>query len=714
MTRTKKTAAFLLSAVCALSMAGCGGASQGTTTAASEAPETAAAAETTVKETEAVQANEKEPEAENTAADVKPVILTVSFGTSYNDSREATIGAIEKAIADANPDKEVRRAFTSQIIIDKLKERDGLEIDNVDEAFGRLEKDGVKELIVQPTHVMSGYEYDDLMEVVKAQADKFDSVKVGAPLLTSDEDYTNVVNAITVATEEFDDGETAIVFMGHGTEHSANATYAKLQKKLADAGKTNYCIGTVESEPSIDDVVAFAKNGGYKRVILEPLMVVAGDHANNDMAGDEDDSWKTILTKEGFEVVPVLKGLGEIAAVRDIYVDHVKNARDLSDTKPVILTVSFGTSYNDSREATIGAIEKAIADANPDKEVRRAFTSQIIIDKLKERDGIEIDNVDEAFERLEKDGVKELIVQPTHVMSGYEYDDLIEVVKAQADKFDSVKIGAPLLTSDDDYNRVIEAITDATAEYDDGETAIVFMGHGTEHPSNATYTNLQLKLIDAGKQAYCIGTVEAEPSIEDVKAFVKNFGYKRVILEPLMVVAGDHANNDMAGDEDDSWKTILTNEGYEVVPVLRGLGEIAAVRDIYVDHVKNAAPLEAGADEASASAKTVADGTYSIDVDSSSSMFKVVKCELTVANGEMTAVMTLSGKGYGKLFMGTSEEAANAAESDCIPFVEDAEGAYTYTVPVPALDTPVNCAAWSTKKSEWYDRELVFKSEGIN
>ena len=713
MTRTKKTAAFLLSAVCALSMAGCGGAVQGTTTAASEAPETAAAAETAEKETEAVQANEKEPEAENTAADVKPVILTVSFGTSYNDSRDATIGAIEKAIADANPDKEVRRAFTSQIIIDKLKERDGLEIDNVDEAFDRLEKDGVKELIVQPTHVMSGYEYDDLMEVVKAQADKFDSVKVGSPLLTSDEDYTNVVNAITVATEEFDDGETAVVFMGHGTEHSANATYAKLQKKLTDAGKTNYCIGTVEAEPSIDDVVAFAKNGGYKRVVLEPLMVVAGDHANNDMAGDEDDSWKTILTNEGFEVVPVLKGLGEIAAVRDIYVDHVKNARDLSDAKPVILTVSFGTSYNDSREATIGAIEKAIADANPDKEVRRAFTSQIIIDKLKERDGIEIDNVDEAFERLEKDGVKELIVQPTHVMSGYEYDDLMEVVKAQADKFDSVKVGAPLLTSDDDYSRVIAAITDATAEYDDGETAIVFMGHGTEHPSNATYTNLQLKLIDAGKKPYCIGTVEAEPSIEDVKAFVKNFGYKRVVLEPLMVVAGDHANNDMAGDEDDSWKTILTNEGYEVVPVLRGLGEIAAVRDIYVDHVKNAAPLEAGADESSASAKTVADGTYSIDVDSSSSMFKVVKCELTVANGEMTAVMTLSGKGYGKLFMGTSEEAANAAESDCIPFVEDAEGAYTYTVPVPALDTPVNCAAWSTKKSEWYDRELVFKSEGI-
>ena len=179
----------------------------------------------------------------------------------------------------------------------------------------------------------------------------------------------------------------------------------------------------------------------------------------------------------------------------------------------------------------------------------------------------------------------------------------------------------------------------------------------------------------------------------------------------MMIVAGDHANNDMAGDDEDSWKSIFEDAGYDVECVLRGLGEIAAVRDIYVDHVKDAAALDAAG--ASVSAKTVADGTYSIDVDSSSSMFKVVKCELTVANGEMTAVMTLSGTGYGKLFMGTSEEAANAAESDCIPFVEDADGAYTYTVPVPALDTPVNYAAWSTKKSEWYDRELVFKSEGI-
>ena len=391
-----------------------------------------------------------------------------------------------------------------------------------------------------------------------------------------------------------------------------------------------------------------------------------------------------------------------------------KPEEDTAADKPVILMVSFGTSYNDSRDKTIGAIEEAVQEANPEYDVRRAFTSQIIIDKLKERDGLVIDNVDEAFARLEADGVQDLTVQPTHVMSGYEYDDLMEVVRANADKFDSVKVGSPLLTTDEDYTNVISAITAATSEYDDGETAIVFMGHGTEHSSNAAYAKLQSMLADAGKKNYCIGTVEAEPSIDDVVKFAKDGGYKRVVLEPLMVVAGDHANNDMAGDEEDSWKTILTNEGFEVVPLLRGLGEIEAVRALYVDHVKNAQPLGAKETSDITAQTSLTDGEYSISVDSSSSMFKVVDCKLTVANGEMTAVMTLSGTGYGKLFMGTAEEAASADESAFIPFVENAEGAYTYTVPVAALDTPINCAAWSTKKSEWYDRELTFRSDSIS
>ena len=703
--KLRNIAALTLStAVCALALAGCGTSAPASTTSAEQ---TAAPTENT-KEATTTAAPETtttaaEDTAEDTAAD-KPVILMVSFGTSYNDSRDKTIGAIEAAVQSANPDHDVRRAFTSQIIIDKLKDRDNLVIDNVEEAFARLEADGVKDLTVQPTHVMSGFEYDDLMEVVKANADKFDSVKVGAPLLTSDDDYTNVIDAITVATSEYDDGETAIVFMGHGTEHASNATYAKLQTMLSDAGKKNYFIGTVEAEPTLDDVVAAVKAGGYKRVVLEPLMVVAGDHANNDMAGDEEDSWKTVLEGEGFEVVPLIRGLGELEAIQKIYVDHVANAKPLGSDKPVILMVSFGTSYNDSRDKTIGAIEAAVQSANPDHDVRRAFTSQIIIDKLKDRDNLVIDNVEEAFARLEADGVKDLTVQPTHVMSGFEYDDLMEVVKANADKFDSVKVGAPLLTSDDDYTNVIDAITVATSEYDDGETAIVFMGHGTEHASNATYAKLQTMLSDAGKKNYFIGTVEAEPTLDDVVAAVKAGGYKRVVLEPLMVVAGDHANNDMAGDEEDSWKTVLEGEGFEVVPLIRGLGELEAIQKIYVDHVSNAAALSGAA---------VADGEYSITAETDGSMFKIVDCKLTSADGKMTAVITLSGSGFGNLFLGTAKDAENAGESELIPFTENDEGKHVYTIPVEALDTPIKCAAQSLKKSTWYDHEIIFKSDNI-
>ena len=258
----------------------------------------------------------------------KNVILVVSFGTSYNDSRDKTIGAVEDAIAAAYPDYEVRRAFTSQTIIDILAEREGLEIDNVEEAFERLIADGVQQVVVQPTHVMSGYEYDDLVAVVEKYRDQFVSVAVGAPLLSSDEDYSRVVEALCSATAEQDLAGTAIVFMGHGTEHEANASYAKLQDAFNAAGKTNYLVGTVEAAPSLDDMLSAVQAGGYTKVVLQPLMVVAGDHANNDMAGDEPDSWKSTFAAAGYEVEPVLQGMGEIADIQQIYVDHVQQAID--------------------------------------------------------------------------------------------------------------------------------------------------------------------------------------------------------------------------------------------------------------------------------------------------------------------------------------------------------------------------------------------------
>ena len=255
-------------------------------------------------------------------------LLVVSFGTSFNDSRRLTIGAIEDALEEAFPDFAVRRGFTSNIIIDHVYTRDGLLIDDVDAALNRAIDNGVKILVVQPTHLMNGFEYDELNEKLAGYADAFEKIAVGEPLLTADEDFDAVVAAITQETSEYDDGKTAIVFMGHGTEAESNSVYAKMQEKLTGAGYDNYYIGTVEAEPSLEDVIQMLDGKGYTRVVTEPLMVVAGDHANNDMAGDEEDSWKSVLTEEGYEVVPVLKGLGEMEAIRALYVKHAKEAVD--------------------------------------------------------------------------------------------------------------------------------------------------------------------------------------------------------------------------------------------------------------------------------------------------------------------------------------------------------------------------------------------------
>ena len=274
------------------------------------------------------QDNDSAESAENGAKNSDQAILIVSFGTSYNDSRDKTIGAIETAAAEAFPEYEVRRAFTSQIIIDKLKERDNLEIDNVTEALDRAVADGIKTLIVQPTHLMNGLEYTDLKNELAGYSDSFEKIALGEPLLTSDDDFQKVMNAIVAATIEYDDGETAICFMGHGTEADSNSVYTKMQEKLKAAGHDNYFVGTVEATPSLDDVIAAVKAGGYKKVVLRPLMIVAGDHANNDMAGDEDGSWKTEFEKAGFEVTTVVEGLGSVQAIQDLFVAHAQAAID--------------------------------------------------------------------------------------------------------------------------------------------------------------------------------------------------------------------------------------------------------------------------------------------------------------------------------------------------------------------------------------------------
>ncbi|MBR0093083.1 MAG: sirohydrochlorin cobaltochelatase [Lachnospiraceae bacterium] len=449
-----------------------------------------------------------------------------------------------------------------------------------------------------------------------------------------------------------------------------------------------------------------------------------------------------MITGEGYEVECVLDGLGQIEAVANLYVQHTQEAIDglgievdrsvaFGAVQPVesdtaLLAVSFGTSYNDSRHITIGGIENALREAFPDMQLRRAFTAQIIIDILADRDQVVIDNVTEALDRAEADGIRHLIVQPTHLMNGFEYTDLKDELDKYNDKFDSIVLAEPLLTDTEDFDTVVKAITEKTAAYDDGKTAIVFMGHGTEAASNQVYSAMQEALQVAGKENYYVGTVEAEPTLDDVMAAMDGKGYERVILEPLMVVAGDHANNDMAGDEEDSWKTVLTGEGYEVVCLLDGLGQIYEIQQLYVAHTKAVAEskvADAGAyagEEAvgfegmeEITGDAIADGTYEIEVDSSSSMFKIVSCELEAKGGELIARMTMGGKGYLYVYPGTPEEAAAAAEADYIAFTENADGAHVYEFPVEALNKEVQCAAFSKNKEQWYERTLVFRGDTL-
>ncbi|SCH57882.1 Sirohydrochlorin cobaltochelatase [uncultured Clostridium sp.] len=275
-------------------------------------------------------------------------LLVVSFGTSFNDSRVADIKGIEDALAEANPDWSVRRAFTAQIIINHIQARDGEAIDNMDQALDRAVANGVKNLVVQPTHLMHGAEYDELMEAVDAYKDKFESVKVAEPLLGEvgadasaiNADKKAVAEAITaeaVKTAGFDtldaakeDG-VAFVFMGHGTSHTAKISYSQMQAQMKDLGYENVFIGTVEGEPedtACENVINAVAEAGYTKVVLRPLMVVAGDHANNDMAGDDDDSWKSMFNASGkFESVDCqIAGLGEIEAIQNLYVAHTAEA----------------------------------------------------------------------------------------------------------------------------------------------------------------------------------------------------------------------------------------------------------------------------------------------------------------------------------------------------------------------------------------------------
>ena len=275
-------------------------------------------------------------------------LLVVSFGTSFNDSRVKDIKGIEDALQAAYPDWSVRRAFTAQIIINHVQARDGEKIDNMQQAMDRAVENGVKNLVVQPTHLMHGAEYDEMMEMIDTYRDKFESVAVAEPLLgevgsdatiinQDKEDVAKAVTAAAVKEAGYDSldaaaaDKVAFVFMGHGTSHTAKVSYSQMQTAMQTLGYSNVFIGTVEGEPeetACENVIEAVKAAGYTKVILRPLMVVAGDHANNDMAGSDDDSWKTMFEATDFTVDCQIAGLGEIADVQALYIAHTQAAID--------------------------------------------------------------------------------------------------------------------------------------------------------------------------------------------------------------------------------------------------------------------------------------------------------------------------------------------------------------------------------------------------
>ena len=407
-----------------------------------------------------------------------------------------------------------------------------------------------------------------------------------------------------------------------------------------------------------------------------------------------------------------------------------------------ILVVSFGTSFNDSRAEDIGGVEKAIQEANPDWDVRRAFTAQIIINHIQSRDGEKIDNVEQALTRAVDNGVKTLVIQPTHLMHGAEYDELAEVVDAYAGKIDEIVIAEPLLGEvgsdataiNEDKKIVAEAIVAEAvknAGYDslkdaakDG-TAFVFMGHGTAHTAKVSYSQMATQMKDLGYDNVFIGTVEGEPeetACENIIADVKDAGYQKVILRPLMVVAGDHANNDMAGDDEDSWKSMFTADGSfdQVDCQIAGLGRIPEVQTLYVAHTADGiGNLSSAGTEgaAAASADTLADGTYDAKFTTDSTMFKVNEAcheggTLTVQDGNMVIHISLPSKNIVNLYPGFASDAQKEGAVLLEPTVDTVtyddgttEEVYGFDVPVPYLDKEFDLALIGTK-GKWYDHKV--------
>ena len=369
-------------------------------------------------------------------------------------------------------------------------------------------------------------------------------------------------------------------------------------KDVADDTKDNNDVSTAEADQAAADKVAALIDAIYvqERTEETDAQCEAAKAAWDALT----DAQKALV--EGEEASPDYFGLD----TGDASKDDPRNQDEIGEKE--LLVVSFGTSFNDSRVADIKSIEDALQAANPDWSVRRAFTAQIIINHIQARDGEKIDNMEQALERAVANGVKQLVVQPTHLMHGAEYDEMCAAIDKVRDKFESVEIAEPMLGEVGSDATIINADKEAVAKavvaaalsesgYEppaaakEAGVAYVLMGHGTAHVAKVTYSQMATQMDKLGYENVFIGTVEGEPedtSCEAVIAAVKEAGYTTVVLRPLMVVAGDHANNDMAGADEDSWKTMFEAAGLTVNCQISGLGRIADVQALYVAHTKAA------------------------------------------------------------------------------------------------------------------------------
>lgn len=292
------------------------------------------------------------------------------------------------------------------------------------------------------------------------------------------------------------------------------------------------------------------------------------------------------ILKPTLTVPKNLKALEKYIADVNINTTHYGGISPVNtQTKKAILAVSFGTSHEDTRKVTIDAIEDSMRDAFPDYPVYRAWTSKMIIRKLKNRDNIIVPTVREAMEQMISDGITDVLVQPTHVINGIENDLMKEDALSYRDSFHSISFGDPLLTTEEDSHKVIAAIAEEFSNITKKQ-ALVFMGHGTTHFANSIYAALDYTFKDKGYHNFFLGTVEAYPSMESLKKMVKAYQPEEVVLAPFMIVAGDHAKNDMAGDDPESWYSQFKDEGYEVKAVLKGLGEYKGIRRLFIDHIR--------------------------------------------------------------------------------------------------------------------------------